>query len=232
MNRSFALGQLNKRLILAAGLFCLVAGLAGLSFLGDRTERAAASAGGIGIGSSKPAASKAKLKGARFGNRTLREGMTGPDVRVLKSIVRSKKLLRGSGVTETFDRPTTSAVRRFQNKARISRSGVVNRRTAKAMVRSLRTSISTWYGPGFFGNQTACGKTLRPKTIGVAHKTLPCGTRVLIGYRGKYMVVPVIDRGPYGAGRTWDVTIAVSDAIGMTSAGVARVRHAVVKRAR
>lgn len=229
MNRSVALGKFNKQALLAAGLFCLILCVAGLIFLADRPGSASAAPGGIGI-QAKPA--KKKALSARFGNRVLREGMTGPDVRVLKSIVRAKKLLRGSGVTQTFDRPTTSAVRRFQNKASISRSGVVNRRTAKAMVRSLGTSVSTWYGPGFFGNKTACGKTLRPRTIGVAHKTLPCGTKVLIGYRGKFMVMPVIDRGPYGAGRTWDVTIAVSNAIGMTSAGVAKVRHAVVRRAR
>lgn len=231
MDRSIALGKLNKHSFLAAGLFCLILGVSGLIFLTDRTGSASAAPGGIGVQSSEPAPQK-KALGARFGNRTLREGMTGPDVRVLKSIVRSKKLLRGTGVTETFDRPTTSAVRRFQNSASIDGSGVVNRKTSKALVRSLRTSVSTWYGPGFFGNQTACGKTLRPRTIGVAHKTLPCGTKVLIGYRGKFMVVPVIDRGPYGAGRTWDVTIAVSDAIGMTSAGVAKVRHAIVKRAK
>jgi len=40
----------------------------------------------------------------------------------------------------------------------------------------------------------------------------------------------VIDRGPYIAGRTWDLTKAASDAIGLTSAGVGRVRHAIISR--
>ena len=99
------------------------------------------------------------------------------------------------------------------------------------MIGSLKTSEASWYGPGLWGNGTACGKvTLRPNTIGVANKNLPCGTRVLIGYRGKFVIAPVIDRGPYIAGRTWDLTKAASDAIGLTSAGVGRVRHAILSR--
>jgi rare lipoprotein A len=64
----------------------------------------------------------------------------------------------------------------------------------------------SWYGPGFYGNRTACGLKLTTKTHGVAHKTLPCGTKVTFRYRGKEITVPVIDRGPYIKGRQWDLT--------------------------
>lgn len=74
--------------------------------------------------------------------------------------------------------------------------------------------IASWYGPGFYGNRTACGQTYTPEIIGVAHRTLPCGTIVVIEYRGRVMTVPVIDRGPYIAGRTLDLSNATRLAMG------------------
>lgn len=56
----------------------------------------------------------------------------------------------------------------------------------------------TWYGPGFYGNRTACGQKYTRYIIGVAHRTLPCGTLVQFTWRGITAVAPVIDRGPYG----------------------------------
>jgi rare lipoprotein A (peptidoglycan hydrolase) len=84
---------------------------------------------------------------------------------------------------------------------------------------------ASWYGPGLWGNKTACGQTLRPGTLGVAHKKLPCGTTVKFVYHGKSVVTQVIDRGPYVHGRAWDLTKAASDALGFE--GVGRVRYAI-----
>jgi hypothetical protein len=78
-----------------------------------------------------------------------------------------------------------------------------------------RMAIATIYGPGFWGSRTACGQILRKKTLGVAHRTLPCGTRVSIYYNGRTIVVPVIDRGPYANGADWDLTEATARALGM-----------------
>lgn len=66
----------------------------------------------------------------------------------------------------------------------------------------------SWYGPGFYGHRTACGVTLTTTTLGVAHRTLPCGTRVTLRNpaNGSTATVLVIDRGPYVTGRTWDMT--------------------------
>lgn len=80
-----------------------------------------------------------------------------------------------------------------------------------------RPSIATLYGPGFYGSRTACGIVLRPRTIGVANRTLPCGTPVAIYYRGRVMTVPVIDRGPYANGANWDLTMAAGKVLGMTA---------------
>ncbi len=89
----------------------------------------------------------------------------------------------------------------------------------------MRIAGASWYGPGLYGNHTACGKTLRPNTLGVAHKTLPCGTTVKFVYHGKVLITQVIDRGPYVRGRAWDLTAAASEALGFE--GVGQVRYAV-----
>lgn len=86
---------------------------------------------------------------------------------------------------------------------------------------------ASWYGPGLYGNSTACGQTLRPSTLGVAHKTLPCGTTVKFVYRGHVLVTRVIDRGPYIAGRAWDLTEAAKDVLGFE--GVGRVKYQVAR---
>ena len=72
------------------------------------------------------------------------------------------------------------------------------------------SDLATWYGPGFYGNSTACGQTLTQNTLGVAHRTLPCGTRVSLLYRGRTVTVQVIDRGPYSSA-DWDLTRETAD---------------------
>jgi rare lipoprotein A len=80
-----------------------------------------------------------------------------------------------------------------------------------------RPSIATLFGPGLWGNHTACGGYLRKTTLGVANRKLPCGTQVAIYYRGRTVVVPVIDRGPYANHANWDLTMATGRAVGMNS---------------
>jgi rare lipoprotein A (peptidoglycan hydrolase) len=91
-----------------------------------------------------------------------------------------------------------------------------------------KPTVATWYGPGFFGNQTACGQVLSPDLQGVAHRSLPCGTQVAFTFNGRSIVVPVIDRGPYGvAGADWDLTQATAAALGITATatlGAVRLR--------
>ena len=78
-----------------------------------------------------------------------------------------------------------------------------------------RRSIATLYGPGFWGQRTACGVILRRRTIGVANRTLKCGTEVQVYYNGRVMTVPVIDRGPYAHNANWDLTMATGRALGI-----------------
>lgn len=74
-----------------------------------------------------------------------------------------------------------------------------------------RKGTASVYGPG---GSLACGGSLSSSTLGVAHKSLPCGTKVTFRY-GKHTVrVPVIDRGPYVGGRDWDLTTATAKRLG------------------
>ena len=110
---------------------------------------------------------------------------------------------------------------RYSLRARVAadkgRAEAAQSRDLFARVTVYAAQVASWYGPGFFGRRTACGTELTRETVGVAHKKLPCGTRVEILHRGRVLEVPVIDRGPFVAGRQWDLTQAAAEALGMTA---------------
>jgi len=90
-----------------------------------------------------------------------------------------------------------------------------------------RRAKVTWYGPGFYGHRTACGRRMSRALLGVAHKTLPCGTLVDLYNNGRTVTVPVIDRGPFRPGTSFDLTAATARAIGVTAtATIGAVRSA------
>jgi hypothetical protein len=83
----------------------------------------------------------------------------------------------------------------------------------------------SWYGPGFFENRLPCWPWLAanglpiqflPDTWGVAHKSLPCGTMVTLTHGANTVTVPVVDRGPYIAGREFDLSPRVKAALACT----------------
>ncbi|MEA2480438.1 MAG: rare lipoprotein [Thermoleophilaceae bacterium] len=92
-------------------------------------------------------------------------------------------------------------------------------RSIKGGVTLYRTRFSSYYGPGLYGNKLACGGRLSPSTLGVANKTLPCGTKVTLRYKGRSVTVPVVDRGPYVGGRYYDLTTATKQKLGFGSTG-------------
>lgn len=77
-------------------------------------------------------------------------------------------------------------------------------------------ATATWYGPGFYGHQTACGQKMSRTLLGVAHRRLPCGTQVTVFYKGQSITVPVVDRGPFANGAKWDLTAATAQQLGFT----------------
>jgi rare lipoprotein A (peptidoglycan hydrolase) len=86
---------------------------------------------------------------------------------------------------------------------------------------------ATWYGPGFWGKQTACGTVLTPTTIGVAHRKLPCGTLVTFSYGSRSVTATVIDRGPFRKGYAWDLTKKTAKRVGFLSVGSGPIQATV-----
>ncbi len=86
----------------------------------------------------------------------------------------------------------------------------------------------SWYGPGFYGHGTACGQKLTKGLVGVAHRTLPCGT--LLEFRnpenGRVVTAAVIDRGPFVSGRIWDLSHGLCDRLNHCHTGAIEWRYA------
>ena len=79
-----------------------------------------------------------------------------------------------------------------------------------------RPAIATFFGPGLYGRTTACGQELTEDLVGVASRSLPCGTNVAVRYGATTILVPVVDRGPYGGEAKWDLTKGAADLLGFT----------------
>lgn len=87
----------------------------------------------------------------------------------------------------------------------------------------LRPALASWYGPGLFGNPMACGGTLQGDTVGVAHKSLPCGTKLIVAYKGRSVKTEVVDRGPYSGAREFDLTQALKEKLDFVDVGTVYV---------
>lgn len=79
-----------------------------------------------------------------------------------------------------------------------------------------RVVQASWYGGE---GALACGGFLTSSTLGVAARTLPCGTLVTLRYDGHTVRVPVLDRGPFVPGRELDLTEATKLALGFGDTG-------------
>lgn len=91
-------------------------------------------------------------------------------------------------------------------------------------------ALASWYGPGFSGLPTASGEPYDPFGFTAAHKTMPLGTELLIGYGGNSVEVIVNDRGPYVGDRELDLSQGAAQAIGLTEAGVDVVQYSATNQ--
>ena len=158
--------------------------------------------------------SKAPVKGS------LSTGESGKPVSVQ---IRSGRRWKTIARTHTRGGGSFSAAWRGKRLGRFSMRAVapgVPSRPVDGKVVVYRMASASWYGPGLYGNKLACGGTLQPGTVGVANKTLPCGTKVTLHYHGRTVRVPVIDRGPYAGAREFDLTAATKAKLRFGSTGV------------
>jgi len=81
-------------------------------------------------------------------------------------------------------------------------------------VTAFREAVASWYGDA---GGTACGFHAY---FGVAHKTLPCGTKVTFRYGGRSVTAVVDDRGPFVGGREWDLNQNTAAALGFGGVGI------------
>ena len=87
-------------------------------------------------------------------------------------------------------------------------------------VTGYRAAKATFFGPGLFGNRTACGQRLTRRLRGIAHRSLPCGSIVELVYHGRVLRAPVVDRGPFARGIRYDLTQATARDLGFTTTDV------------
>jgi hypothetical protein len=176
-------------------------------------SRAVLTAGAFSISMAAPAAARIDVTKQRL---NARAGQSAVVVGTAPGPVTSLQIRR-RGAWRTIDRDHTTATGRFVLRARFRRtltapvrvvSGAETRRLGRLNV--YRFASASWYGPGLYGNELGCGGTLAPGRLGVAHKSLPCGSKVTLRHRGRSVRVRVIDRGPYVGGREYDLTEATA----------------------
>jgi rare lipoprotein A len=180
--------------------------------------RAATMAGALGLVMAAPAAAQAqatttvakKRMHVRAGQRVAVAGAATP------GSVASLQIRR-RGRWRTIDRDRVAASGRYALRSRLHRTmsapvrmAVGGLKRPLGRVNVYRWASASWYGPGLYGNRLGCGGTLTPGRVGVAHKTLPCGTKLRLRHRGRTLRVRVIDRGPYVGGREYDLTEATA----------------------
>lgn len=159
-----------------------------------------------------------------LGQRVIKKGNRGDDVVTLQRVLAMKGYSVG-GADGVFGRRTKVMVKRFQRRRGLKADGVVGPATVRALSRSWGVRTATYYGPGLYGNRTACGAVLRHRTRGVAHRSLPCGARVPVYRNGLIAIFPVIDRGPHTRGVQLDLTQAAARKLGMRTTSAVRAGY-------
>jgi rare lipoprotein A len=161
---------------------------------------------------------------ATLGERIVRKGSRGSDVVTLQRVLALKGYAVGAA-DGVFGRRTRRAVKRFQRRRGIPADGIVGPQTTAALAYTWEVRTASWFGPGLYGNRTACGFTLGHRTRGIAHRSLPCGKRVPVYHNGRIAIFPVIDRGPYTRGIALDLTAAAARKLGMRSTTAVRAGY-------
>ena len=156
-----------------------------------------------------------------LGSRLVERGDHGWDVAILQRVLGWKGYHPGP-VDGAFGPRTRRAVRKFQHRRGLVVDERVGPQTIGALASTWKLQTASYYGPGLYGNRMACGGVLRHRTRGVAHRTLPCGERVVVAVNGRIAIWRVVDRGPHRRGVSLDLTEASARALHLTTTAQVR----------
>lgn len=86
--------------------------------------------------------------------------------------------------------------------------------------------MASWYGQSHHGKRTANGEAFDMESLTAAHRSLPFGTMVRVTNLAtkRAITVRINDRGPFVQDRIIDLSARSARELGITQAGVARVR--------
>jgi len=163
-------------------------------------------------------ASKVAVSDRRLNVRAGRRAVVRGRIQPAGSTVALQVWRHGRWVTLDRDRTDASGGYVLRNRMRSPMSARARVRVSRGpagkhglgRLNVYRHALASWYGPGLYGNRLGCGGRLGTSQLGVAHKSLPCGTRVTLRHHGRVVRVPVIDRGPYVGAREYDLTAATA----------------------
>jgi len=149
----------------------------------------------------------------------------------LLAIVLALAIVCIGGVLAKAHASDTVSVRAYRTQVR--RAEKWRRMARRERARRLRAeggpwrtaTASTYFEPQSIAGPGGAYKGPADRRYLVAHRSLPFGTRVPVRYRGRMCGGTVLDRGPFVAGRTWDLGYRVARALGFS--GVGRVEWRV-----
>jgi rare lipoprotein A len=209
-----ALALLPLAVITASNGIALAAAVTGAPLAGTDPTATAATASGVELKLGKRnvlAVHQVKIKG-----KVVPGGLHAVEIDVNGKRVKDTKTDPAGGF-HTKWRPASPGVYKVQ--AIVKHDGVAPVSSKTKRLNAYRAVEASYYGPGLYGNGVACGGVLTPSKLGVANKTLPCGSKVTLHHGSKTVTVPVIDRGPYSGNRVYDLTTATKNKLGYVGIG-------------
>lgn len=154
---------------------------------------------------------------------------TAPEGESAVADIRTPSGIAAADAQATGTRTATVVKKATSARAASSATGTAGKSSASSTAASTsgwKSATASWYGPGFYGNTMASGEILTTSSMVVAHRTLPFGTRIEFSYKGRTCVATVMDRGPFSAGRTFDLGPGTAKALGFS--GVATVQYRIL----
>ena len=105
-----------------------------------------------------------------------------------------------------------------------------NRTSNYRTVNRVQYGVASWYGRREQGRLMACGIPFNRYAMVAANRTLPLGSEVQVTNlrNGRSVVVRIMDRGPYIAGRVIDLSEGAAERLGFINQGITSVRIRVL----